>query len=112
VSTEAPTAFANTSRGLTAPAALDETGRFFDSSHDLLATTSQGGHFRPLNGAWKEVPGYSESEMVGRLFVEFIHPDDVEATLAVSAKIRAGDYHLKQPRRASPLHEGSHGHKR
>ena len=59
--------------------------------------------------------GGARGQRVGNgrsLFVEFIHPDDVEATLAVRAEIRAGDYHLKQPQHASPLHEGSHGPQR
>ncbi len=61
-------------------AALEERDRFFDVSIDLLATASADGYFIRLNPAWTGVLGYELDELQSRPFVEFVHPDDVEAT--------------------------------
>jgi PAS domain S-box-containing protein len=73
-----------------APAAFDETGRFFDLSHDLLATATPDGRFRRVNGAWKERLGYSDAKLRDRPVVEFVHPGDVDTTLAAIAELDAG----------------------
>lgn len=61
-------------------AAIEERDRFFDVSIDMLATASAGGTFVRLNPAWTAVLGYELDELMSRPFVEFVHPDDIEAT--------------------------------
>jgi PAS domain S-box-containing protein len=73
-----------------ATSSSDETAEYFNLSRDLLAAATSDGCFRRLTGAWKELLGYSESELRGRSLVEFVHPDDVENTLAEIAKLDAG----------------------
>ena len=72
------------------PAISAETARFFDLSHDLLATTSPDGCFRRVNGAWKDLMGYSESALVGRSLLEFVGPDDLDRTRAALAELSSG----------------------
>jgi PAS domain S-box-containing protein len=60
--------------------ALEERDRFFDVSPDLLVTASAAGYFERLNPAWTNTLGYSLKELSERPFVDFVHPDDIEAT--------------------------------
>jgi PAS domain S-box-containing protein len=80
-----------------APAAFDETERFFDLSHDLLAIVTPDGRLRRVNGAWRSQLGYRDVELQGRPLVEFVHPEDVETTLAAIAELgdrRKADFEI------------------
>lgn len=60
----------------------EDLAHFFDTSLDLLCIADFDGHFLHVNPAWSHVLGYTEQELVQRPFLDFVHPDDVEATLA------------------------------
>ena len=51
-------------------------------SLDLICTASFDGHFVQLSPSWKTTLGFELDELYRRPFVDFIHPDDLEATLA------------------------------
>ncbi len=51
-------------------------------SLDLICTSSFDGYFVRLNPAWKQVLGFELEELLTRPFVDFVHPDDLDATLA------------------------------
>jgi PAS domain S-box-containing protein len=73
-------------------AALEELDTFFDVSNDLLATASAEGYFVRLNPAWTATLGYDLDELCSRPFIDFVHPDDVEATkLESERQIAAGE---------------------
>ena len=57
--------------------------RLFEMTSDLLATISLDGHFTLLNPAWEQVLGWTREELQAKPIQEFIHPDDVEQTLAL-----------------------------
>jgi PAS domain S-box-containing protein len=61
-------------------AKLEGFQRFFDLSLDMLCIAGLDGYFKMVNPAWQATLGFSVEEMVNRPFIEFIHPDDVEAT--------------------------------
>lgn len=65
---------------------LEERDRFFDVSGDMLATASGDGYFIRLNPAWTETLGYELDELRGRPFIDFVHPDDRDATIAEAAR--------------------------
>jgi PAS domain S-box-containing protein len=65
-------------------------GRFFELSRDLLCTAGFDGYFKELNPSWERVLGYTVDELRAQPYVELVHPDDREATLAEAAKLTAG----------------------
>jgi PAS domain S-box-containing protein len=65
---------------------LEERDRFFDVSSDMLATANADGYFIRLNPAWTETLGYELDELRGRPFVDFVHPDDRDATNVEAAR--------------------------
>jgi diguanylate cyclase (GGDEF)-like protein/PAS domain S-box-containing protein len=58
-------------------------GRLFEMTSDLLATMSLDGRFTLLNPAWEGLLGWRREEMLARPIHEFMHPDDVEQTIAL-----------------------------
>ncbi|MEG4851528.1 PAS domain S-box protein [Microcoleus sp. B5-D4] len=65
--------------------------RFFSLSLDLLCVLSFDGYITLINPAAEKILGYSPAEMVGKLFLEFVHPDDREITLKEAESIAAGN---------------------
>lgn len=59
-----------------------ERDRFFDISLDLICLAEPMGCFKRVNPAFTKVLGWSSDELTSRPLMEFIHPDDREATLA------------------------------
>jgi PAS domain S-box-containing protein len=59
-----------------------EISRDYDASIDLLATADSSGRMTRINPAWKRLLGHSAETLRSRPFIEFIHPDDREATTA------------------------------
>jgi len=64
-------------------------GRFFDLSIELLCVASFEGYFTELNPRWSELLGWTEEELMASPFIELVHPDDRDATLAEAAKLGA-----------------------
>jgi PAS domain S-box-containing protein len=68
-----------------------ERDRFFTLSIDLLSVSGFDGYFKRLNAAWEETLGYPISELSARPFLEFVHPDDRDATLATMETLVNGN---------------------
>lgn len=62
--------------------------RFFTVNLDLLCIADLEGNFIKVNTAWEQVLGYSVQELEKRKFLDFIHPEDMEATLNAIEMIR------------------------
>ncbi|WP_017718084.1 PAS domain S-box protein [Kamptonema formosum] len=67
-----------------------ERDRFFTLSLDLFCIADFTGYLKRLNPAWQTHLGYTEEQLLSRPFIEFVHPDDREATLAEIRKLNAG----------------------
>jgi PAS domain S-box-containing protein len=65
--------------------------RFFDNAIDLLCHLDFSGYFQRLNPAWERTLGFTRRELMARPFIEFVHPDDRERTLAQNRMVRSGD---------------------
>jgi diguanylate cyclase (GGDEF)-like protein/PAS domain S-box-containing protein len=55
---------------------------FFKLSNDMLATADKTGYLTQVNPSWTNVLGWSASELTERPFLDFLHPDDVEKSVA------------------------------
>jgi len=60
-----------------------ERDRTWRLSQDLLAVVETDGTMASVNGAFTDLLGWGAAELIGNRFLEFTHPDDLEATLAV-----------------------------
>ncbi|MEO5345776.1 MAG: ATP-binding protein [Magnetococcus sp. YQC-9] len=59
----------------------EELDRYFVNSLDLLCIADLQGNFRKLNPAWRDTLGYPVEELEGSQFMNFVHPEDIPATL-------------------------------
>ena len=64
-----------------------ERNRAWRLSQDLLAVCNMDGVLEAVNASWTRLLGWDADELLGHRFVEFTHPDDVQATLAVFASV-------------------------
>ncbi len=60
----------------------EEYKLFFDLVPDMVCIASTEGYFKKLNRAWQSVLGYSIEELLAAPFLDFVHPDDRQATVA------------------------------
>lgn len=67
-----------------------ELDGFFTLSIGLLGVAGLDGRFRRLNPGWNETLGWSLQELQETPFIDFVHPDDVEATLVELARLNDG----------------------
>ena len=63
---------------------------FFNLSVDLLCLAGYDGYFKRLNPAWTQTLGFTQSELMARPYLDFVHPDDRPATLAEAEKLGLG----------------------
>ncbi len=60
--------------------------KFFKNSTDLMGIADPNGAFKRINPAFMEMLGYSETEILAKPFIEFIHPDDQKPTMDEMAR--------------------------
>ncbi len=58
-----------------------DMSRFFELSPDLFCIASLDGYFRRINSNFSTVLGHSNSDLIAKPFLEFVHPDDHQETL-------------------------------
>ncbi|MBF0192530.1 MAG: PAS domain S-box protein [Magnetococcales bacterium] len=64
---------------------------FFKTASDLMCIADPMGCFKKVNSSFSDVLGYTESELLERPFIDFVHPDDRQATLEeMSRQLREG----------------------
>jgi PAS domain S-box-containing protein len=59
-----------------------ERDRLWTLSEDLLARANYGGMMTAVSPAWQRMLGWSETELLAGPYTSFMHPDDMEPTLA------------------------------
>ncbi|MBU2349914.1 MAG: PAS domain S-box protein [Alphaproteobacteria bacterium] len=73
-----------------------ERGTTWDVAPDMLSVISlTDGRFVRVNPAWEAVLGWPADRLEGRPYVDFLHPEDVEASAAAFAQVQAGEPVLK-----------------
>ena len=73
-----------------------ERDRFFDLSLDMLSVVGAHGRFRRVNRAWESALGYRAEDLVGRPYLDLVHPDDRERTIEQAQR----HYELGEPVRS------------
>lgn len=57
-------------------AALQANQRIMDNSLDVICTFDEDGRFTTANAACESMWGYTPSDLIGRQYMELVHPDD------------------------------------
>lgn len=70
----------------------EDRNLFFHVTRDLLCTADFEGRFIFVNPSWERTLGWSREQLTSRPYIDFVHPEDREATMAESAKLRDSDY--------------------
>ena len=72
--------------------ATEELDRFFRLSLDLFCVATFDGYFVRVNPAWHRVLGFEDAELCASPFMDFVHPDDRAATVAVLSALTTGGH--------------------
>ncbi|MBZ9613003.1 GGDEF domain-containing protein [Rheinheimera maricola] len=63
---------------------------YIDLLLDAICVVDKFGRFEFVSAGAERIFGYTPAEMLGRLMIELVHPDDRERTLKTAAEINAG----------------------
>ena len=63
--------------------AEDEIMNIFELSDDMICVADINGYFRKINHAFEKTLGYTKEELLEKPFLDFVHPDDSDSTIAV-----------------------------
>jgi PAS domain S-box-containing protein len=70
--------------------AEEERDRLVRFSIDMLCTAGFDGRLKHLNPAWEKVLGWSAQELTSSSWLDFVHPDDRERTVAAGTQLLRG----------------------
>jgi two-component system sensor histidine kinase/response regulator len=68
----------------------EELATLFQASRDMLCIADFEGYLVRVNPAWALTLGYTEEELTSRPYMEFVHPDDRDATVAEAQSVSGG----------------------
>ncbi|MET0254630.1 MAG: response regulator [Luteibacter sp.] len=68
----------------------DERDRIWRLSSDILVVASTDTRLLSVNPAWTAILGWSERETLGRSYLDFVHPDDVDRTDEETGQLAGG----------------------
>lgn len=69
---------------------LKEFEYFFNNSNDFSCIANKEGYFEIVNSSFNKVLGYSQNELSAKPFINFVHPDDIPATLEAYNQLKEG----------------------
>ena len=75
--------------------AQQELDQIFTLSSDLIVVANFDGCFTRVNPAVERILGYTEEELLARPYLDFVHPDDRERTVAEAARLSHGEATLR-----------------
>jgi two-component system sensor histidine kinase/response regulator len=69
---------------------MEELDCFFSISLDMLCIAGFDGRLKRVNAAWEKELGFTQEELLARPYLDLIHPDDREASVAEANKLATG----------------------
>lgn len=73
------------------PVAQFRMEKFLSLSSDLYLEQDYNGHIQWLNSRCEAVSGFTAEMLVGRAFLEFVHPEDIASTRQYMERVVAGE---------------------
>lgn len=70
--------------------ASEHLKKIIDSSIDMIGTIDAEGRFIEVGAACMEILEYKPEELIGRPFMDFVHPEDIDKTRKAGLEIRQG----------------------
>ncbi len=67
-----------------------ELDKIMDFSLDIICTIDDEGKFVKVSNASEKIWGYTPDELVGKNYIDYVHPDDLRKTLIAAHEIIAG----------------------
>jgi two-component system cell cycle sensor histidine kinase/response regulator CckA len=77
--------------GCDAPSAFSGADDFFEMSIDNVCVAGLDGYFKRVNPSWTRTLGWTPEELMSRPSVDFVYPEDREATLAGRRRLQSGE---------------------
>ena len=71
-----------------APSVLDRS--IMALSRDMISVLGYDGLLHEVNAAWQQLLGYEPAELLGRTYLDLIHPDDHDLTRDAIALLALG----------------------
>jgi two-component system, sensor histidine kinase and response regulator len=71
--------------------ARHELDRFFTLSLDMLCIADFQGYFRRLNPVWHRTLGFTTEQLMAQPYLDLVHPEDRESTIAAASKAASGE---------------------
>jgi PAS domain S-box-containing protein len=65
---------------------------FFEFSNEMLCVADNRGYFTRVNPAWTKTLGWSADELTSRPYLDFVHPDDMPATIREAQLLLSGTH--------------------
>ncbi len=65
--------------------------QFWRLSKDLLCIAGTDGFFKDLSPSFTTTLGYTSDRLLGHPFLDFVHPDDIAATMSEMERLRDGE---------------------
>jgi len=67
-----------------------EVTELLDLAPDLICVAGLDGYFKRVNQAWTDILGYTKEELLTQPWINLVHPDDQQATIAEASKVFQG----------------------
>jgi len=70
----------------------DRFRSFFELTADLMVIADINGYFKDVNSSWTNILGYAKEDLIGKPYLEYIHPQDIDYTKQfIEEKLVQGD---------------------
>lgn len=69
---------------------LLNSNRIFEHARDMLCIAGFDGYFKIINPSWSRILGWNDEELLSAPWLEFVHPDDMEATKNIKSTLIDG----------------------